>query len=106
MQSLLITELDHHNHLFLFSGIPTKVNAKLASPADILRGVSRIPVCGAGMCDAPLRMSAGEANAKYTLTLILSQLWRPQRGAPLTWPIGGRVPRQGMVFTSLSYIRV
>ena len=67
---MLITELDHHNHLFLFSGIPTKANVKLASPVDILRGVSRIPVCGAGMRDAPLRMSAGEANAKYTLTFI------------------------------------
>ena len=56
---MLITELDHHNHFVLFSGIPTKANAKLASPADILRGVPRIPVCGAGMRDAPLRMSAG-----------------------------------------------
>ena len=67
---MLITELDHHNHLFLFSGIPTKANVKLASPVDILRGVSRIPVCGAGMRDVPLRMSVGEANAKYTLTFI------------------------------------
>ena len=67
---MLRTELDDHNHLFLFSGIPTKANVKLPSPADILRGVSRIPVSGAGMRDAPLRMSAGEANAKYTLTFI------------------------------------
>lgn len=59
MQPLLITELDHHNHFFSFSGIPTKANEKLASPADILRGVSRIPVRGTGMHDAPLRLSAG-----------------------------------------------
>ena len=33
----------------------------LASHADVLRGPSRVPR-GAGMRDAPLRMSAGEAS--------------------------------------------
>ena len=33
----------------------------LASHADVLRGSSRVPR-GAGMRDAPLRMSAGEAS--------------------------------------------
>ena len=40
-------------------------HAKIASPADILRGASRVPsLCGEGTRDARLRMSAGEANAK------------------------------------------
>lgn len=77
---------------------------KLASPADILRGVSRIPVCGAGMRDASLRMSAGEANAKYTLRFI-TITDTPERCSLnfLTWPMGGRAAGQGMVYTSLSY---
>ena len=34
----------------------------LASHADVLRGSSRVPVCGAGTCDEPLRTSAWEVT--------------------------------------------
>ena len=48
--------------------INVKVYFALASPADILRGASRIPAPQTGMRDTPLRMSAGEAN--FALALV------------------------------------